>query len=140
MNLKLERIRKSYGRKKVLQGIDMELSQGIYGFLGANGVGKTTLFKIISGYTRDYQGSVSYPKCKKGEVLLGVLPQNFIGYPTMTVREFLTYMANMKTEASKQDVRMEIEEKWSCILCFTALPSIYWNWTISPSISLWMEA
>ena len=111
MNLKLERIRKSYGRKKVLQGIDMELSQGIYGFLGANGVGKTTLFKIISGYTRDYQGSVSYPKCKKGEVLLGVLPQNFIGYPTMTVREFLTYMANMKTEASKQDVRMEIEEK-----------------------------
>ena len=111
MNLKLERIRKSYGRKKVLQGIDMELSQGIYGFLGANGVGKTTLFKIISGYTRDYQGSVSYPKCKKGEVPLGVLPQNFIGYPTMTVREFLTYMANMKTEASKQDVRMEIEEK-----------------------------
>ena len=73
MNLKLERIRKSYGRKKVLQGIDMELSQGIYGFLGANGVGKTTLFKIISGYTRDYQGSVSYPKCKKqfGEMSRG---------------------------------------------------------------------
>lgn len=95
----------------MLKGIDMELSYGIYGFLGANGVGKTTLFKIISGYTQDYQGSVWYPKLGQNEVLLGVLPQNFIGYPTMTVREFLTYMANMKIQANRQDVQREIEEK-----------------------------
>lgn len=109
--LKLQGIRKSYGKKRVLRGIDMELSHGIYGFLGENGVGKTTLFKIISGYTQEFQGSVWYPKHGKGEVLLGVLPQNFVGYPNMTVREFLAYMANIKAEADKQEVTREIEEK-----------------------------
>lgn len=89
----------------------MELSNGIYGFLGANGVGKTTLFKIISGYTKAFQGKVWYPQYRENEVLLGVLPQNFIGYPNMTVREFLIYMANVKTKAKKQKVISEIEEK-----------------------------
>lgn len=111
INLKLEEIRKSYGRKKVLRGISMELSNGIYGFLGANGVGKTTLFKIISGYTEAFQGTVHYPKHTEDEVLLGVLPQNFIGYPNMTVREFLTYMAEIKRKAKKQEAVKEIEEK-----------------------------
>ena len=95
----------------MLKGIDMELSTGIYGFLGANGVGKTTLFKIISGFTDTFQGKVWYPKHKENEVLLGVLPQNFIGYPNMTVREFLTYMANIKIKAEKNEVTREIEEK-----------------------------
>ena len=81
VRLKLERIRKSYGKRKVLKGIDMELSEGIYGFLGANGVGKTTLFKIISGYTENFQGKIWYPKHREDEVLIGVLPQNFTGYP-----------------------------------------------------------
>lgn len=111
INLKLEGIRKSYGKKKVLRGISMELSNGIYGFLGANGVGKTTLFKIISGYTETFQGKVWYPEHGENEVLLGVLPQNFIGYPNMTVREFLTYMADVKIKAEKQEVVREIEEK-----------------------------
>jgi len=111
VHLKLEGIRKSYGKKRVLRGISMELSNGIYGFLGANGVGKTTLFKIISGFTQKYQGTIWYPKYTENEVLLGVLPQNFTGYPNMTVREFLTYMANIKTKAEKQEVRKEIEEK-----------------------------
>ena len=111
IRLKLERIRKSYGKKKVLKGIDMELTEGIYGFLGANGVGKTTLFKIISGYTENFQGKIWYPKHKEDEVLIGVLPQNFTGYPNMSVREFLAYMADIKTNAGKQEVQEEIEEK-----------------------------
>ena len=111
IRLKLERIRKSYGKKKVLKGIDMELTEGIYGFLGANGVGKTTLFKIISGYTENFQGKIWYPKHKEDEVLIGVLPQNFTGYPNMSVREFLAYMADIKTNARKQEVQEEIEEK-----------------------------
>lgn len=111
VRLKLERIRKSYGKRKVLKGIDMELSEGIYGFLGANGVGKTTLFKIISGYTENFQGKIWYPKHREDEVLIGVLPQNFTGYPNMTVREFLTYMADIKTKAGKQKMQEEIDEK-----------------------------
>lgn len=35
--LKLIKIKKNYGSKKVLDGIDSELSNGVYGLLGANG-------------------------------------------------------------------------------------------------------
>ena len=52
--LQLKEIRKAYGKNVVLEGINLSLANGIYGFLGANGVGKTTLFKIISGYIADY--------------------------------------------------------------------------------------
>lgn len=51
----LEGIKKSYGKHRVLLGVDMQINQGdIYGLIGKNGSGKTTIFKIILGLS-DYQ-------------------------------------------------------------------------------------
>jgi len=48
--IKIERLSKFYGKKQVLNSIDLEFKKGkIYGIVGENGAGKTTLFRCISG-------------------------------------------------------------------------------------------
>ncbi|KEH89096.1 ABC transporter ATP-binding protein [Clostridium novyi A str. BKT29909] len=112
MGLKLENVTKSYGNNVILDNINLELENGIYGLLGANGVGKTTLFKVISGFLMDYKGKVVYPKLNdKNETLLGFLPQSFTGYPEMAVQEFLKYIGGIKANASKNIINKEIDEK-----------------------------
>ncbi len=57
--LKIESLKKSYGSKLVLDGINLELkSNNIVGLLGPNGSGKTTLIKIIAGLIQEYEGNV----------------------------------------------------------------------------------
>lgn len=112
MSLRLKNITKSYGKRIILNNVNFELKSGIYGLLGANGVGKTTLFKLISGFTTNYSGEVVYPKLSNSdEVLLGFLPQNFTGYPHMTIQEFLVYIGNIKGDVSQRIINKEINEK-----------------------------
>lgn len=59
MELILDNIRKSYSDKQVLKGIDFTFEKGkIYGLLGRNGAGKTSLFNCLSGETRMDSGGV----------------------------------------------------------------------------------
>ena len=110
MNLTLNNVEMQYGNKKVLNGIDMDLAPGIYGLLGANGAGKTTLFKVISGYATKYKGEICYPASRKRakEVLLGILPQVFVGYPLMTVYEFLMYMGRIKSGFNRAGIEEDV--------------------------------
>ncbi|NYT20582.1 MAG: ABC transporter ATP-binding protein [Methanomicrobiales archaeon] len=51
----------SYGRKPVLEGIDLECRRGeVLGILGQNGSGKTTLLRLLAGYLKPERGSVLY--------------------------------------------------------------------------------
>lgn len=112
MSLELKDIKKSYGRNVVLNVINATLENGVYGFLGANGVGKTTLFKIISGFLTNYKGKVVYPNIDdKKDTLLGFLPQSFSGYPDMSIYQFLSYLGNIKSNASKNRINSDIDEK-----------------------------
>jgi ABC-2 type transport system ATP-binding protein len=50
---------KSYGARRALDGLDLEVRQGVvYGFLGPNGAGKTTTMRILTGLIRADSGSV----------------------------------------------------------------------------------
>jgi ABC-type multidrug transport system ATPase subunit len=49
---------KSYASKPVLQGIDLVVEPGICALLGANGVGKSTLLRLLSGLEEPDSGSV----------------------------------------------------------------------------------
>lgn len=112
--LRVKNISKSYGRKKVLREVSFELTEGLYGFLGANGAGKSTLFDLISGYITQYSGQIDYPEVDRShQVLIGVLPQQFQGYGEMTAEEFMTYMGKVKLPtASDVMIRRDLDEKF----------------------------
>ena len=57
--LLISQIEKSFGRKKILHNVTLQVSKGeVFGFLGPNGAGKTTLIRIILGLVRPNHGEV----------------------------------------------------------------------------------
>ena len=55
--IRLQNLKKTYGAKPALNGLDLELGRGkIVGLLGPNGSGKTTLIKILNGLLRPTEG------------------------------------------------------------------------------------
>lgn len=56
----IKNLQKKYGKKTVLDGIDLTFQKGeIYGLIGNNGAGKTTMLRIICGLTRATGGEVT---------------------------------------------------------------------------------
>ena len=57
--IRIEKLGFSYGQVPVLKNITMNLEPGkIYGLLGENGVGKTTLLTLLAGLKKPLQGSI----------------------------------------------------------------------------------
>lgn len=89
MELKINNIRKSFGKKEVLKGINYTFQSGkIYGLLGKNGSGKTTLFNCISKDLKVDEGEAILTKDNESHIVDG----GDIGYvlSTPTVPSFLT--------------------------------------------------
>lgn len=59
--LKVEDLEKSYGKEPIFQNINFEIRRGDkVALIGKNGVGKTTILKIINGIIGDYKGKISF--------------------------------------------------------------------------------
>jgi ABC-2 type transport system ATP-binding protein len=55
--IELTNVEKRFGNKRVLRNINLKLQEGkVYGLFGPNGVGKTTLLKIMAGYNKKTSG------------------------------------------------------------------------------------
>lgn len=96
--LEVSGIRAGYGSMAVLQGLDLRVDKGeIVALLGSNGVGKTTLNNVISGFIRPTAGSVTF----KGTSLNGRKPSDIVAmgiaqvpegrkiFPNLTISENL---------------------------------------------------
>lgn len=58
--IKLENVNKAYGKHEVLKNVNMQVNRGdIYGLVGRNGAGKTTIFKMILGLSEANSGNIS---------------------------------------------------------------------------------
>lgn len=93
MKLVLDNIHKSFGEKKVLRGIDYTFERGkIYGLLGRNGAGKTSLFNCLSGETEMDQGTARLSADDSAGANLQPLKEEDIGYvfSMPILPEFLT--------------------------------------------------
>lgn len=114
MELRIEGLTKSYGRKVALRDFTATLSSGIYGLLGPNGAGKSTMMKILTENLSADKGQIlvdGIPSDKLGadyRALLGYMPQQQGLYPHFTARRFLYYIAGLKG-MSKAQATEEIE-------------------------------
>lgn len=95
--IKLESLTKKYGKISVLDDINMEIEDGIHGFLGQNGSGKTTLLKILATLVKPTSGNVfingiPLQERKKIRRTIGYIPQEFGLYPEFSCYEILDYL------------------------------------------------
>lgn len=105
MKLLLNQVSKAYGSKTILHQISAQFTPGLYGLLGANGTGKTTLLNLISHFTRPDQGQILLDDQVQSDDFyqyIGFLPQHFNYYGNFTGLDFLIYMGNLKGMSKKQ--------------------------------------
>ena len=103
--LKLDKISLKYGRNSILDGLSLSLNQGqILGLLGPNGVGKTTIFNLITGLITPDFGSISinsekvnkYPIFQRTlKFKIGFVPQHGGFFHDLTVYENLKAIAEI---------------------------------------------
>lgn len=95
-------VTKKYGNFTALEGINLELKNGVYGLLAPNGAGKTTLLNMIATLSFPTHGEITWDGVnivdldEKYRDILGFLPQQFGYYKNYTPKQFLKYMAVLK--------------------------------------------
>ena len=107
---------KKYGNHLAVDHLSFTVEKGqIYGFLGPNGAGKSTTMNIMTGYIGATEGEViinGYDILKapeKAKKSIGYLPELPPLYMDMTVREYLTFAAELK-KIKKDKVKEAMEE------------------------------
>jgi len=109
--LKLDRISVYFNKRKILENLSINLQQGeILGLLGPNGVGKSTIFNIITGLIKPNYGSVYinnknitddpiFHRTKKHKI--GYVPQYGGYFHDLTLRENLNAISEIVIEDKK---------------------------------------
>lgn len=100
--IEINGVSKSYGQLKALSDISLEVGQGeIFGLIGPDGAGKTTLFRIMTTLMLPDAGSGSicgldivrdYSRIRR---IIGYMPGRFSLYQDLTVKENLDYFATL---------------------------------------------
>jgi len=96
--LRVEDVTKVYGRRKVVDGVTLEVGRGqVVGLLGRNGAGKTTTFRMVIGLVRPNGGRIRFrgedvtrlPIYKRARRGMGFLPQEPSVFQRLTVEQNL---------------------------------------------------
>lgn len=113
--IKIDNIKKSFGPIEALRGTSLDLEPGfIYGLVGPNGCGKTTLIKTILGLVTPSSGSVMVQgtDCSASWTYrkqIGYLPQNPDFPAQMTLRELLELLSELRGQApTRKDELLKI--------------------------------
>lgn len=95
-------LKKSFGDKEVLRGIDLEIFKGqIIGYIGPNGAGKSTTVKLMLGILEDFEGEIRIfgEDIRNGSVeykrRIGYVPESADVYDSLTASEYLTFIAGI---------------------------------------------
>jgi ABC-type multidrug transport system ATPase subunit len=100
------------GPVAALQGIRLEIGNGMFGLLGPNGAGKTTLMRIVAGLLEATSGEVTLDgedilgRPERAWEQLGYLPQEFGFYPHLTGEQMLTYLLHLKGVQPPEGMRV----------------------------------
>ena len=112
----VKNVTKRYGKFKAIDNISFEINDGeIVGLLGPNGAGKSTTMNILTGFIEPTEGEVIIngynisKKTKKAKKCIGYMPEGVPLYKDMTVKEFVTYMAELKG-VKKDKIKESVEQ------------------------------
>jgi ABC-2 type transport system ATP-binding protein len=116
MELSLQSICKSFGKKEVLKNINFTVKSGeALGYLGRNGAGKTTTLRILSDIFRADSGSVLLDGAPidRNKIRFGYLPEERGLYPKSKVGEQMMYIGRLRgmdKNAAKKSAEELLEE------------------------------
>ena len=124
--IQVENVTKKYGSFVAVNNINFEIEEGeIVGFLGPNGAGKSTTMNMITGFIEPTSGRIIVDgydisnEPRKAKRQIGYMPEGVPLYSDLTVKEFVTYMAELKGIPSK-----EKKEKVKKVLDATGLAEV----------------
>ena len=101
--IEVQHLTKRYGRVTAVDDVSFKVERGeILGFLGPNGAGKTTTMRVLTGYMPATSGRALvagfdvFEQPLEAKRRTGYLPETPPLYPEMTVREYLTFVSQIK--------------------------------------------
>ncbi len=118
--IEVKNVTKKYGNFTAVDNITFTVKDGeVVGLLGQNGAGKSTTMNMITGFIEPTEGTIIIngydimKKSLKAKKQIGYMPENVPLYPELTVKEFVSYMAELKLvgrKERKQEVENAIKE------------------------------
>lgn len=117
--LRVSSLYKSFGRKKVVQGVDFSMQTGeVLGLLGPNGAGKTTTFYMVVGFYKPTSGEVfldneritKLPMYKRARKGISYLPQEASVFRKLTVEENIFSILETRKDLSAKEKKQRLDE------------------------------
>ena len=118
--IEVKNVPKKYGKFVAIDNISFTINDGeIIGLLGPNGAGKSTTMNMLTGFIEQTSGEIiidgynTLKKPKKAKKEIGYMPEGVPLYTDLTVKEFITYMAELKKvdrKTRKEKVQKIIEQ------------------------------
>ena len=113
--LKVSNVTKSYGDFKALDSLSLEVGEGsVFGLLGVNGAGKTTMLSILNGLIDIDEGEINVfgldikKDIREINKISSIIPQHLAFYENLSVKENLDFFASVQY-ATKEAVEKAIE-------------------------------
>ena len=118
--IEVKNVTKKYGSFVAVDDVSFTINDGeVVGFLGPNGAGKSTTMNMITGYIEQTEGNIivdgfdTIKKSKKAKKEIGYMPEGVPLYTDLTVKEFVTYMAELRKvdrKTKKENVQKVLKE------------------------------
>ncbi len=117
--IEISRLTKIYAGRRVVDGLSFSVQKGrVFGFLGQNGAGKTTVIKVVVGISLSDEGCVRIEGLPAGDVAIkekiGFMPEAPYFYARLTGLEFLRFCGDLfrnrrsKDTASHEELLKEV--------------------------------
>lgn len=115
-NLKINNLNLTYKNGyNAINGVSLDIKNGMFGLLGPNGAGKSSLMKTIVGLQKPTSGSIEFNDIDVVENTdyikknLGFLPQDFGVYPKVNAHDLLNHIAILKGIIDKGERQNQIQ-------------------------------
>lgn len=118
MEIVINNLSKNYGKKSALENVSVTIHSGMYGLLGRNGAGKTSLMRILATLSVPSSGEISMngipiKETTKIREIVGYLPQDFSFYRNMSVygaMDYLGLLSNIPDKVRKERISALLEQ------------------------------